>query len=778
MRRGSPGIVVHDAQPADPRARVRPPILVHGPLVEAKLAAPYLRPEVLPRDSLLPRLLGADSGLVTFVAPPGYGKSTCLALWRAKESRPVGWVTVDAADADPIRFLNYVALAIERALRSRKPIVERIGGTAGSALSNAVPRLTSALHELGRPMVLMLDDVHHLGGTPSADVLAMVIDYLPRGITVAAAGRTDAGLPLARLRASGRLVEIGIGDLALDEAEAGRMAALGGRRLPPEEARDLHARTEGWPAAVYLAALRAQARAATNGQSAAHTGVSGRDTDIGDYLDGELLDHATPRVRSFLTRTAVLDRMSADLCDAVVDGSGSERILRDLAATNQLVVPLDAQGGWFRYHTLLREHLLVMLERDRVSADELNRRAAAWYAANGMPEMAVDHLFAARDPDAAAAQACTIVPRLFREGREATFARWLVQLDDDALRRQPFLAAMGAWMFTIRGGAGEAERMTDLMTGSEYDGARPIGAEAYEEARASVRALSGRDGLDAALDEARTAVDAAERLSAWRPQSLAVLGAILVIRGDREQGEAALAEAAASAQPLGAVRALVFADAFRALSAIERADWSTADTLSRRSAATAVRARFDPDAVAAVWSVVAARVAIHRGELAEARRQMATFQMARTALGPATGWLSVRSLIEGARTHLALADPAGARSCLQQVADIRVLRPRLGSLADEAAELRERIRSLPPGPGGTSTLTPAEVRVLRLLPTYLTAAEMADRLYVTPNTVRTQIQALYGKLGATSRAEAVEAAIEIGLLEPLPVLAPGRITSS
>ena len=257
-----------------------------------------------------------------------------------------------------------------------------------------------------------------------------------------------------------------------------------------------------------------------------------------------------------------------------------------------------------------------------------------------------------------------------------------------------------------------------------------------------------------------------------------MLGAILVILGDREQGEAALAEAAASAQPLGAVRALVFADAWRALSAIERNDWSTADTLSRRSAATAARAHFDPDAVAAVWSVVAARVAIHRGELAEARRQMATFQMARTALGPATGWLSVRSLLEGARTHLALADPAGARSCLQQVADIRVLRPRLGLLADEAAELRERIRSLPPGPGGTSTLTPAEVRVLRLLPTYLTAAEMADRLYVTPNTVRTQIQALYGKLGATSRAEAVEAAIEIGLLEPLPVLAPGRITSS
>ena len=211
-------------------------------------------------------------------------------------------------------------------------------------------------------------------------------------------------------------MEIGVADLALDEQEAARLAALGGRELPPHEARDLHVRTEGWPAAVYLAARRAPRPRAANGSDA--SGVSGRDTDIGDYLDAELLDHASPRVRTFLLKTAVLDRMTAGLCDAVVEGTGSGRILRDLASTNQLVVPLDTEGGWFRYHTLLREHLLAMLERDRVSSDALHRRAAAWFAASGMPELAVDHLFAAGDPDAAAAQACAVVPRLFREGRE------------------------------------------------------------------------------------------------------------------------------------------------------------------------------------------------------------------------------------------------------------------------------------------------------------------------------------------------------------------------
>jgi len=752
-----------------------PTTVLHEPLVEAKLAAPYLRPALLQRDALVRELVRTDASLVTLVAPPGYGKTTSLSLWRSKERRPVAWVTCDAADADPVRFLNYLGLGVERALGIDVPIFDGVALSPESALSNAVPRLTSVLHAAGMALVLMLDDVHHLAGTRSADVLSMIVDYLPGMVVVAVAGRTDGGLPVARLRASGRLVEIGVADLALDEREAGLLAALDGPELPPDEARDLHARTEGWPAAVYLAARRA--RRAPGAPAPSPVNVSGRDTDIGDYLDAELLDHATPRVRTFLLRTAILDRLTADLCDAVVDGKGSDRILRDLASSNQLVLPLDAQGGWFRYHTLLREHLLAKLERDRGAAEAVHRRAAAWFAASGMPELAVDHLFAAGDPDAAAAQACSVVPRLFREGREITFGRWLERLDDAQLRRQPFLAAMGAWMHTIQGRAGEADRMLDLTDGAEYDGDRPAGAEWYAEARASVRALIARDGLEAAIADARQGVEVSERLSAWRPQSLSVLGGILVVSGELGEGEAILADAASAAQAIGADRAVVFTDAWRALSAIDRGDWGAADALSRRSVDVAIRSPYGPDAIAAACSVVAARVAAHRGELTEARRQMAGFQVARGALGVATSWVSVRTLLEAARTHLALADPAGARACLQQAGDILIRRPRLGPLNADTAELRDRIRSLPPGPGGTSTITPAEVRVLRLLPTYLTAAEMADRLYVTPNTVRTQIQALYGKLGATSRAEAVESAIALGLLEPLPVLAQGRITS-
>ena len=189
MRRGSPGIVDDDAVTAPLRA---PDVRFREPLVEAKLAAPYLREAVLPRESLLARLLRTDAGLVTMVAPPGYGKSTSLALWRAQERRPVAWVTCDTADADPIRFISYVGLAVERALKFELPLIDRVGLNAGSALSNAVPRLTSALHNARQPMVIMLDDVHLLAGTPTVDVLAMVIDYLPPGVMLAVAGRLDA----------------------------------------------------------------------------------------------------------------------------------------------------------------------------------------------------------------------------------------------------------------------------------------------------------------------------------------------------------------------------------------------------------------------------------------------------------------------------------------------------------------------------------------------------------------------------------------------------------
>ena len=291
---GSPGTVDNGALTATLRV---PTVQLREPLVEAKLAAPYLRAAVLQRDALVRELLRTNAGLVTMVAPPGYGKSTSLALWRARERRPVAWVTCDAADADPIRFLSYVGLAIERALDLATPIFDGVPLNAESALSFAVPRLTSALHAARLALVLMLDDVHHVAGHA---IGRRAVD--------------DRRLPAGRGDDRGR-------------GPNGRRAA---RRAPPRErqagrdrCRRPGVRRAGgqgcWRPSTDASCARTRRASSTPGPRAgrppctsppagpsappgretpAAVGVSGRDTDIGDYLDAELLDHLdAPRAR-------------------------------------------------------------------------------------------------------------------------------------------------------------------------------------------------------------------------------------------------------------------------------------------------------------------------------------------------------------------------------------------------------------------------------------------------------------------------------------------------
>jgi LuxR family transcriptional regulator, maltose regulon positive regulatory protein len=753
--------------------RTLPPALTAVPLIEAKLAPPLLRRGLVTRDALLGRLGAADERLVAVIAGPGYGKTTVLAQWRARERRPVAWLTVDPADDDPVRFLTYVAVAIDRAV-GLDPAVFELLATAGlSSQSTTVARLVAALHQSDPRLVLMLDDIHRLERTPTVDALAMLIEYVPAGVQVALAGRTDAGLPLARLRGRTGVLDVTDTDLALDVEEAAETIRRHDRDLPPEQVRQLVARTEGWPVALYLA-VRAQGPLEPG---AGGPWVAANSRAIGAYLDAELLGRMAPATRVFLMQTAILERLTGSLADAVTGRTGTGALLARLAATHDLVVPLDMEGGWYRYHMLLREHLVALLERESSDVATLRRRAAEWLAANGLVESAVDHLLAAGDRDAAAAHISSIALRSYRSGRAETLNRWLVSLDDATLRRHPYVATVGAWIHLLAGRPDMADRMATLMEAGEYDGRRPEGAESFEAARALVRACLGRSGLEAAIADAGQAVALEPTWSPWRPTCLSVYGSALAVGGDREAADEVLRQTVSVAPGMGAFTALVAAAAGRALLAIERDDWLAADGLVREGLESASRARYNHDMTAALIAAVAARVAVRRNRLAEARRHLADFQVARATLTQAVSWFAVRYLLEAARAYLALADPAGARTVLQQAEDIVRLRPDLGHLPEEVATLRARMRNLPLGAAGASTLTTAEIRVLRLLPTYLSVPEIAERLCVAPSTVRTQVQSIYGKLGATSRAESVERAIEAGLLEPLPVLSAGDITS-
>jgi len=248
--------------------------------------------------------------------------------------------------------------------------------------------------------VLVLDDVHLLHNRACLDVVTGLIDYLPPGSQLAIAGRGEPPLPLARLRAEGRLVEVGPEDLAMDCAEAGSLLAQGDVDVARVDVAEVVRRTEGWPVALRFAALSLGA----DGRRAAPAApLAGDDRFLVDYVQFELLSRVPRRLVSFLTRCSVLERLSGPLCDAVLATTGSADLLESLSRSNLLVTPLDRRGQWYRLHRLFRELLRGQLERrEPALAVELARRAAEWCEGNGSPEAAVEYAIAAGDADRAA----------------------------------------------------------------------------------------------------------------------------------------------------------------------------------------------------------------------------------------------------------------------------------------------------------------------------------------------------------------------------------------
>ena len=241
------------------------------PLVEAKLRPPdaAARDHRARRGSSTRSWTSAGPRVVAVIAPPGYGKTTLLAQWAAREPRPVAWLTLDDLDNDPAVLLSYLATAFDRIGPIDDAIRSGLGAPRQRILAIAVPRLASELHRWERPAVLVLDDAHRLVDRTALDALAALLDHLPPGFRVAIAGRTEPDLPLARLRAAGDLLEIGTGQLALTEEETAAVVAADGHPLRPEDVRTVHARTEGWAAGIHLAAL-ALARGEDGAATARH----------------------------------------------------------------------------------------------------------------------------------------------------------------------------------------------------------------------------------------------------------------------------------------------------------------------------------------------------------------------------------------------------------------------------------------------------------------------------------------------------------------------------
>jgi LuxR family transcriptional regulator, maltose regulon positive regulatory protein len=735
-------------------------------LVVSKLRCPPTGPGTVRRPSLIERLARDDSGpIVSVVAPAGYGKTTLLSQWAERNGQAFAWVSLDEADNDPKVLLTYIAEALDAVQPVGGPVFDALASPASSVPGSVVPRLGSAFAAMTTPVVLVLDDVHALHNSECRAALSVLADHVPAGSRLAFAGREEPPLRIARLRAEGRILEIGPGDLSLTRGEAASLLRAAEVALGEDDVAELHRRTEGWPAGLYLAALCLR-----EGGSLPRAVVSfgGDDRLVSEYVESEFLARISLRQRVFLTRTAVLERMCGPLCEAVLDLPGSATSLADLARSNLLLVPLDRRGQWYRYHHLFRDVLLTQLERQTPGLiPVLRRRAASWYLRNGMDEEALEYSMAAGDVDEAARLVLKLAVPTDRQGRTATLQRWFGWLDDrGGIEGHPMLAVLAAFTSETIGRPAEAERWADVVDRWQYqDAARPEDPAAAAWA-AALRACLCRRGVEQMLADADEGVRRCADQGILTPAAALLQGTARILCGDLDGGDASLQDAVSAGEEVGAHENLAFALCERSLVAMASGEWSRAQALAAQAGSVLRRAGIEDSYITPLVCAVQARAALHRGDVPAVRRELVSAQRVRHLLTYALPHLAVQARIELTRVHLALADLAGARTLMGEIDELLQRRPGLGTLVGEARTLRARLgkergSSVP----GASALTAAELRLLPILATHLSFPEIAAEMFLSPFTIKTQAASIYRKLDASTRNQAVTRARELGLLE-------------
>jgi LuxR family transcriptional regulator, maltose regulon positive regulatory protein len=733
------------------------------PILESKLTPPFRRNGMVPRTNLLDRL-DASSGVpvVAIAAPPGYGKSTLLVQWAEMDDRPFAWLSLDGRDNDPVVLLTYIAAALDRVERVDPSVFRALGSLGAPVSETVVARLASSLASRATPIVLALDDAHLLHNPECLDHLAALVEHLPLGSQIAIAGRGESPLAMARLRAEGRVQEIGAADLAMDRQESA--ALLRGAELDVSEARcaELNRRTEGWPVALYLAALSLKMGQADRGEIA----LVGDDRFLVDYLQSVLLSRLPWETVWFLTRSSVLERMSGPLCDAVLGRSGSTELLESLERSNLLLIPLDRRRHWYRYHHLFRELLRARLERGEPELPrELLVRAAVWCEHNGHQEAAIEYAMEAGDTERVARLVVNGTFPMYRTGRFATVQCWFDWFDQHAeLANHPPLAMVGAWFHLVIGHLAASDRWAEAAERGSFQGILPDGSTSIEGWAALRRALRCADGLARTLKDAELAERLLPADSLMRAPALLVLGMAHLGAGAPDRADTILAEAVEVAEDAGATVARVDALAERAILAMGREDWREAELLVERARSVIREARLDDYVTTILLYAAAARVEIYRGEVEPALEHLAWAQRLRPEMTHAIPFYAVQTRLELVRAYIALTDVGGARTVLREVDDLLRRQPDLGVLRDQAAELRAQLDAMRADVLGASALTAAELRVLPLLATHHSFREIGEHLHLSPHTVKTQAIAIYRKLGVSSRSQAIQHAHDLGLL--------------
>jgi len=708
------------------------PALRHRPPPKRPASRRRSRKGLVRRAALVRRLSRErEATLAVIVAPPGYGKSSLLQEWAEHDEREFVWLAPASLETDEIE------------------------ATTRSILADAET-------DGERGVVVVLDDAHLASPNAVRDLLGPLLEDLPAGSMVAIGSRTEPPLPLGRLRARRALIEVRVEDLAMMPAEASILLRQAGLELDLTALQALVSRTEGWPAGLYLSALSLRKEIDVSG---ALSRLRGDEHCLAEYFRDEVLAPLPADLTEFAVRTSVLDELSGPICDAVLERSGSGRILARLERASSLLRPLDPAHEHYRWHGLFRDALGAELRR---MAPELVRtlheRASHWYEAHGDVDRAISHAVYAHDPVRAGDLLWARIVGYVTQGRNEIVQEWLTGFAREDLAGYAPLALAAAYSFVTAGRAAEARHLAAAAAAAVERCPESDGAGSLTAGLAAIDALVGRDGVTGMEESAVRGCELAWQDSPWRPVCMFLRGTATHLSGDPE-GAAQMLEDAADlgAATAPSVTSLCLAQA--AMIAIEQEDWDTAAELTDRADRVIGERGLTEYPISALAFAAAAATRAHHGRVDEAKRDLRSGIDLLTQLDDFIPWYGAEARILLAHASLWLADVVGARTLLAEAS--RLARRTPGAVIferwfDDAWAHMDALAET--SLAGPSSLTIAELRILRFLPSHRSFREIAAQLGVSANTVKTQAHAVYRKLGAASRSEAVMRASDAGLL--------------